>query len=149
MFEKENLNNYEEENKWLNSKYNKTSIYVPGKAITENEDGEMKFYYLEDINNFVYGQDVMADYLFNSTQLEDKEKEAVARIKSTNALLHQQGLHAFYIRKEKSQDYLFFLSEEQPEVFFKVKYENYIQLNEEKLPASQATEIEKAIEIII
>lgn len=148
MFEKENLNNYEEESKWLNSKYNKTIIYVPGKAITENEDGEMKFYYLEDINDFVYGQDVLADYLFNSIELENKENELVARIKSANAFLHQQSLHGFYIRNEKSQDYLFFLSEENPEVFFKVEYENYTQLDKTKLPTAQVTEIEKAIEIV-
>lgn len=137
------LKNYETENTWLNTPYNKTIAYVPGKGVTENERGEIQFYYLDNINDFVYGQDIEPEFLFPQYAMEPDELESLAKLRAANTYLNGIGLHAVYLRTEKKKPYLFFLSENYPDKYFKILYEKHTELTAE-LPAVKANTIETA-----
>ena len=70
----ENLRNYEAEEEFLNSPYNKSTYYIPGKVITVDEDENIRFLPVDDISDFNYGQDIEPLYLFEEYLLWKKAK---------------------------------------------------------------------------
>lgn len=152
LLENENLMNYEAEKKFITSPYNKLSFYIPGKGITVDDDGNIRFLPIGDINEFVYGQDIEPELLFDEYQLTAEEKEKIRELQRINAQIAQKGISAVYLRKEKSKYFIFITTDDNPEVFYKIS-ENDIDnavkriLEIEALPGAAANTLEKAYEI--
>ncbi len=144
LLENENFINYEIEKNFIMSPYNKSSFYIPGKGITVDEDGNIRFYPLDDINDFVYGQDIESEFLFDAFQLTSEEKENIKQLQSVNVLLDNEELSAVYMRKENNQLFLFLTSESSPEVFYKVADTDINKVTKDKLPKIPPNKIENA-----
>ena len=149
LLENENLMNYENERKLITSPYNKSSYYIPGKGITVDEDNNIRFYPLEEMGEFVYGQDIEPEYLFDDYLLTTKEKDQIKELKRYDELLNRQGCSAVYLRKEKNILYLFLTSETDPEAFYKIRADKVDNLKKEDLPQTQANTLDKALNIEI
>ena len=78
LLENENMGDYEFEKKVLNSAYNKASFYIPGKEIIIDENSNIKFHPIDDIDDFNYSQDIEEEYLFDEYQLTVDEKNAIS-----------------------------------------------------------------------
>ena len=94
----ENLRNYEAEEEFLNAPYNKSTYYIPGKVITVDEDENIRFLPVDDISDFIYGQDIEPLYLFEGYLLEQEEKAQIAKLKAINLILVDYSLQAVYVR---------------------------------------------------
>lgn len=147
--ENENLMNYEEEKKFITSPYNKLSYYIPGKGITIDEDGNIRFLPLGDISEFIYGQDIEPEYLFDEYQLTAEEKEKIRELQKLDANLEPKGISAVYMRKENSKSFVFITTEDNPEVYYKITAADVGNADKEKLPRAAANTLENAYEIKI
>ncbi len=144
LLENENLMNYETEKNFILSPYNKSSFYIPGKGITVDEEGNIRFYPLDDINDFVYGQDIESEFLFDAFQLTSEEKENIKQLQNVNAMLDNEGISAVYMRKENNHLFLFLTLESNPEVFYKVADTDIDKVTKDKLPKIPPNKIENA-----
>lgn len=149
LLENENLMNYETERKFITSPYNKSSYYIPGKGITIDEDDNIRFYPLEEIDEFVYGQDIEPEFLYNDYLLTSEEKGLIEQIRYFDAVLNIEELAAVYLRKEKNILFLFLTSEDNPEAFYKIRADKVDNLKKENLPQIQANTLDKALYIEI
>ena len=127
----DNLRNYEAEEEFLNSPYNKSTYYIPGKVITIDEDGNIRFLIIDDISSFVYGQDIEPQFLFDEYLLDVQEKALVAKLRAINSVISVYNIQAVYIRQENDTEYIFIISNENPEQFWKISYAdiNFINSN--------------------
>lgn len=147
LLENENLMNYEAEKNFILSPYNKSSFYIPGKGITLDENGNIRFFPLDDINDFVYGQDIEPEILFDEYQLTNAEKELIKKLQNANGILTPQGLSAIYMREEKNHLFIFLTVEDNPEVFYKIPAEDIDKVNRDELPSISPNKLEKALYI--
>lgn len=147
LLENENLMNYEAEKNFILSPYNKSSFYIPGKGITLDENGNIRFFPLDDINDFVYGQDIEPEILFDEYQLTNKEKELIKKLQNANGILNPQGLSAIYMREEKNHLFIFLTVEDNPEIFYKIPAEDIDKVNRDELPSISPNTLEKALYI--
>lgn len=147
LLENENFMNYEEEKKFITSPYNKLSYYIPGKGITVDEDGNIRFLPLGDISEFIYGQDIEPEYLFDEYQLTAEEKEKIRELQKLNAELEPKGISAVYMRKENSKSFVFITTDDKPELFYKISVDDIGNAVKEKLPRTAANTLENAYEI--
>lgn len=147
LLENENMGNYEFEKKVLNSAYNKASFYIPGKEIIIDENSNIKFHPIDDIDDFNYGQDIEEEYLFDEYQLTVDEKNAVHKLISINNDIAKNNLAAVCIRKEKNIEILYFLNEIDY-LFYKIPLDKYNLIDLSKTKSDgQNTSIEKAISV--
>lgn len=144
LLENENLMNYETEKKFIMSPYNKSSFYIPGKGITVDEDGNIRFYPLDDMNDFVFGQDIEPEFLFDEYQLTNEEKEQIHQLQNINTVLSQKGLSAVYMRNEKKQIFIFLTDEDKPDVFYKILSEDIEKTSRNNLPDIPSNTIQNA-----
>lgn len=145
LLENENMGNYEFEKKVLNSDYNKASFYIPGKEIIIDENSNIKFHPIDDIDDFNYSQDIEEEYLFDEYQLTVDEKNAVHKLISINNDIAKNNLAAVCIRKEKNIEFLYFLNEIDY-LFYKIPLDKYNLIDLSKTKSDgQNTSIEKAI----
>ena len=144
LLENENLMNYETEKKFIMSPYNKSSFYIPGKGITVDEDGNIRFYPLDDMNDFVFGQDIEPEFLFDEYQLTNEEKEQIHQLQNINTVLSQKGLSAFYMRNEKKQIFIFLTDEDKPDAFYKILSEDIEKISKNILPDIPSNTIQNA-----
>lgn len=144
LLENENLMNYETEKNFIMSPYNKSSFYIPGKGITVDEDGNIRFYPLDDINEFVFGQDIEPEYLFDDYLLTIEEKDIIKQLQKANQALNKNNISAVYMRYEKSELYFFITTEDNPETFYKISNDKLSEVTQEKLPKIPQNTIEKA-----
>jgi len=145
LLENENLHNYEFEKKALNSSYNKASFYIPGKEITVDENSNIKFHPIDDIDDFNYGQDIEEEYLFGEYQLSIEEKSIIRQLISINKDLNQKNLAAICIRQEQNVKLLYFLNEADYS-FYKIELNKYKSIDVSKLKSNENNKsIEKAI----
>ena len=141
----ENLRNYEAEEEFLNSPYNKSTYYIPGKVITVDEDENIRFLPVDDIRDFNYGQDIEPLYLFEEYLLEQKEKVQIAKLKAINSILADYSLQAVYLRVEDETEYFFVISNENPEQYWKVKYSDINNIRSNEAFVNGSDKIEHAI----
>ena len=144
MNKNENLRSYEAEEEFLNSPYNKSAYYIPGKVITVDEDGNIRFSVADDIDDFVYGQDIEPQFLFEEYLLEQTEKAQVAKLKAINSIISEYELQAVYLRMENETEYFFVISNENPEQYWKVKYSDINNINSNGLFVNGSDRIEHA-----
>lgn len=144
MNKNENLRNYEAEEEFLNSPYNKSTYYIPGKVITVDEDGNIRFSVADDIDDFVYGQDIEPQFLFEEYLLEQAEKTQIAKLNAINSIISEYALQAVYLRVENETEYFFVISNENPEQYWKVKYSDINNVNSNKLFVNGSNKIEHA-----
>lgn len=149
LLENENLMNYENERKFIISPYNKSTYYIPGKGITVDEDKNIRFYPLEEINEFIYGQDIEPENLFDEYLLTAEEKAQIKELKRYDEILNRKGCSAVYLRKEKNILYLFLTSETDSEAFYMIRADKIDNLKKEDLPQIQANTLDKALYIEI
>lgn len=149
LLENENLMNYETERKFITSPYNKSSYYIPGKGITIDEDDNIRFYPLEEIDEFVYGQDIEPEFLFNDYLLTSEEKGLIEQLIYFDTVLNIEELAAVYLRKEKNILFLFLTSEDNPEAFYKIRADKAKYLKKEDLPPISANTLDKALYVEI
>ncbi len=149
LLENENLMNYEAERKFITSPYNKSSYYIPGKGITIDEDDNIRFYPLEEIDEFVYGQDIEPEFLFDDYLLTSEEKELIEQLRYCDEVLNAEELAAVYLRKEKNILFLFLTSQDNPEAFYKIRADKAEVLKKEELPSIPANTLDKALYIEI
>lgn len=144
LFENENYMYYEVEKKFITSPYNKLSFYIPGKGITVDEDGNIRFLPLSNINEFIYGQDIESEFLFDEYQLTKQEKENVKELQKINIVLNQKSISAVYMRKENSTSFIFITTDDNPEVFYKISKKDARKAVKEKLPYAEPNTLDKA-----
>lgn len=144
MNKNENLRTYEAEEEFLNSPYNKSTYYIPGKVITVDEDENVRFSVADDIDDFVYGQDIEPQFLFEEYLLEQTEKAQVAKLKAINSIISEYELQAVYLRIENETEYFFVISNENPEQYWKIKYSDINNINSNKLFVNGSDKIEHA-----
>lgn len=149
LFENENLMNYEAERKFILAPYNKSSYYIPGKGITVDEDNNIRFYPLEEIDEFVYGQDVEPEFLYEDYLLKNEEKEQIKQLQLYDVAVKRFGYAAVYLRREKNILYLFLTSEDNPEAFYKIQAEKAADLKKGSLPDIQRNTLETALYVEI
>lgn len=147
LLENENLMNYEAEKKFITSPYNKLSYYLPGKGITVDDDGNIRFLPIGDINEFIYGQDIEPEYLFDEYQLTAEEKEKIRELQKINTDLNPKGISAVYMRKENLRTFVFITTDDNPEVFYKITVVDVDNADKVKLPPAAANTLENAYEI--
>lgn len=141
----ENLRNYEAEEEFLNAPYNKSTYYIPGKVITMDEDENIRFLPVDDISDFIYGQDIEPLYLFEGYLLEQEEKAQIAKLKAINLILVDYSLQAVYLRAEDNTEYIFIISNENPEQYWKVKYFDINNIRSNEAFVNGSDKIEQAI----
>lgn len=141
----ENLRNYEAEEEFLNAPYNKSTYYIPGKVITVDEDENIRFLPVDDISDFIYGQDIEPLYLFEGYLLEQEEKAQIAKLKAINLILVDYSLQAVYLRVEDNEEYIFIISNENPEQYWKVKYFDINNIRSNEAFVNGSDKIEQAI----
>lgn len=141
----ENLRNYEAEEEFLNAPYNKSTYYIPGKVITMDEDENIRFLPVDDISDFIYGQDIEPLYLFEGYLLEQEEKAQIAKLKAINLILAAYSLQAVYLRVEDNTEYIFIISNENPEQYWKVKYSDINNIRSNEAFVNGSDKIEQAI----
>ncbi len=149
LLENENLMNYETERKFITSPYNKSSYYIPGKGITIDENNNVRFYPLEEIDEFAYGQDIEQEFLYEDVLLTTEEKVLVQKLRIFNEILSAEQLAAVYLRKEKNILFLFLTSEDNPEAFYKIRADKAKDLKKENLPPISANTLDKALYVEI
>lgn len=149
LLENENLMNYETERKFITSPYNKSSYYIPGKGITIDENNNVRFYPLEETDEFVYGQDIEPEFLYEDVLLTTEEKVLVQKLRIFNEILSAEQLAAVYLRKEKNILFLFLTSEDNPEAFYKIRADKAKDLKKEDLPPISANTLDKALYVEI
>lgn len=147
LLENENFMNYEAEKKFITSPYNKLSFYIPGKGITVDDDGNIRFLPIGNINEFIYGQDIEPEFLFDEYQLTAEEKEKIRELQDINAKLTNKDISAVYMRKENSKSFVFITTDNNPEVFYKVTVADVGNADQAKLPRASANTLENAYEI--
>ncbi len=141
----ENLRNYEAEEEFLNAPYNKSTYYIPGKVITVDENENIRFLPADDISDFIYGQDIEPLYLFEGYLLEQEEKAQIAKLKAINLILVDYSLQAVYLRVEDNEEYIFIISNENPEQYWKVKYSDINNIRSNEVFVNGSDKIEQAI----
>lgn len=141
----ENLRNYEAEEEFLNAPYNKSTYYIPGKVITVDEDENIRFLPVDDISDFIYGQDIEPLYLFEGYLLEQEEKAQIAKLKAINLILVDYSLQAVYLRAEDNEEYIFIISNENPEQYWKVRYSDINNVRSNEAFVNGSDKIEQAI----
>lgn len=141
----ENLRNYEAEEEFLNAPYNKSIYYIPGKVITVDEDENIRFLPVDDISDFIYGQDIEPLYLFEGYLLEQEEKAQIAKFKAINLILVDYSLQAVYLRAEDNEEYIFIISNENPEQYWKVRYSDINNIRSNETFVNGSDKIEHAI----
>lgn len=144
LLENENYMDYETERRFITSPYNKLSFYIPGKGITVDEDGCIRFYPMADIDEFVFGQDIEPELLFADYQLTPEEKVAIKKLQNYNALLNEKNISAVYMRSEKEQLFLFITTEDRPEIFYKISEADIDKVVKDKLSETQPNTISSA-----
>ena len=144
LLENENYMDYETERRFITSPYNKLSFYIPGKGITVDEDGCIRFYPMADIDEFVFGQDIEPELLFADYQLTPEEKDAIKKLQNYNALLNEKNISAVYMRSEKEQLFLFITTEDRPEIFYKISEVDIDKVVKDKLSETQHNTISSA-----
>lgn len=133
LLENENFMNYEAERKFITSPYNKLSFYIPGKGVTVDENDNIRFYPMADIDEFVYGQDIEPEMLFDDYQLTPDEKEQIRQLQRYNTNLNEKDISAVYMRYEKGKLFLFITTKENPEVFYKISENATDGISKDKL----------------
>lgn len=141
----ENLRNYEAEEEFLNAPYNKSTYYILGKVITVDEDENIRFLPVDDISDFIYGQDIEPLYLFEGYLLEQEEKAQIAKLKAINLILVDYSLQAVYLRVEDNTEYIFIISNENPEQYWKVKSSDINNIRSNEAFVNGSDKIEQAI----
>ncbi len=144
LLENENLMDYETERKFITSTYNKLSFYIPGKGITVDEDGCIRFYPMTDIDEFIFGQDIEPELLFDDFQLTPEEKNVIRKLQKYNVLLNEKNISVVYMRLEKKQLFLFVTTEDRPEVFYKITEADIDKVVKDKLSETQPNTISSA-----
>lgn len=144
LLENENLMDYETERKFITSTYNKLSFYIPGKGITVDEDGCIRFYPMTDIDEFIFGQDIEPELLFDDFQLTPEEKNVIRKLQKYNVLLNEKNISVVYMRLEKKQLFLFVTTEDRPEVFYKITEADIDKVVKDKLSETQSNTISSA-----
>ena len=144
LLENENLIDYETERRFITSPYNKLSFYIPGKGITVDEDGCIRFYPMPDIDEFIFGQDIEPELLFDDFQLTPEEKNAIRELQKYNLLLNEKDISVVYKRLEKKQLFLFITTEDRPEVFYKISEADIDKVVKDKLSEAQPNTISSA-----
>lgn len=144
LLENENLMDYETERKFITSTYNKLSFYIPGKGITVDEDGCIRFYPMTDIDEFIFGQDIEPELLFDDFQLTPEEKNVIRKLQKYNVLLNEKNISVVYMRLEKKQLFLFVTTEDRPEVFYKITEADIDKVIKDKLSETQPNTISSA-----
>lgn len=144
LLENENLMDYETERRFITSPYNKLSFYIPGKGITVDEDGCIRFYPMPDIDEFIFGQDIEPEHLFDDFQLTPEEKNAIRELQKYNLLLNEKDISVVYMRLEKKQLFLFITTEDRPEVFYKISEADIDKVVKDKLSETQPNTISSA-----
>lgn len=147
LLENENFMNYETEKNFIMSPYNKSSFYIPGKGITVDEDGNIRFYPLDDINEFVFGQDIEPEFLFDEYLLTLSEKEQIKKLKDINLRLTEKEIVVVYMRYENKELFLFVTTENNPEVFYKISESNLDKITKNDLSNKSPNNLETAIYI--
>ena len=144
LLENENLMDYETERRFITSPYNKLSFYIPGKGITVDEDGCIRFYPMTDIDEFIFGQDIEPELLFDDFQLTPEEKNVIRKLQKYNFLLNEKDISVVYMRLEKKQLFLFITTEDRPEVFYKISEADIDKVVKDKLSETQPNTISSA-----
>ncbi len=144
LLENENLIDYETERRFITSPYNKLSFYIPGKGITVDEDGCIRFYPMTDIDEFIFGQDIEPELLFDDFQLTPEEKNAIRELQKYNVQLNEKDISVVYMRLEKKQLFLFITTENRPEVFYKISEADIDKVVKDKLSETQPNTISSA-----
>lgn len=144
LLENENLMDYETERRFITSPYNKLSFYIPGKGITVDEDGCIRFYPMTDIDEFIFGQDIEPELLFDDFQLTPEEKNVIRKLQKYNFLLNEKDISVVYMRLEKKQLFLFVTTEDRPEVFYKISEADIDKVIKDKLSETQPNTISSA-----
>ena len=144
LLENENFMDYETERRFITSPYNKLSFYIPGKGITVDEDGCIRFYPMADIDEFVFGQDIEPELLFADYQLTPEEKDTIKKLQNYNALLNEKNISAVYMRSENEQLFLFVTTEDRPEIFYKISEVDIDKVVKDKLSETQHNTISSA-----
>ncbi len=144
LLENENYMDYETERRFITSPYNKLSFYIPGKGITVDEDGCIRFYPMADIDEFIFGQDIEPELLFDDYQLTPEEKDAIRKLQNYNTLLSEKSISVVYMRSEKEHLYLFITTEYRPEVFYKISEADIDKVVKDKLSETQSNTISSA-----
>lgn len=144
LLENENLMNYETEKNFIMSPYNKSTFYIPGKGITVDEEGNIRFYPLDDINDFVFGQDIEPEFLFDGYQLTIEEKEFIRQLQNTNRKLNPKGISAVYMKMEKNKSFFIITTDDNPETFYKISCDDADKVKKEILPKIPPNKIEKS-----
>lgn len=144
LLENENLIDYETERRFITSPYNKLSFYIPGKGITVDEDGCIRFYPMTDIDEFIFGQDIEPELLFDDFQLTPEEKNAIRELQKYNVQLNEKDISVVYMRLEKKQLFLFITTENRPEVFYKISEADIDKVVKNKLSETRLNTISSA-----
>ena len=144
LLENENLIDYETERRFITSPYNKLSFYIPGKGITVDEDGCIRFYPMTDIDEFIFGQDIEPELLFDDFQLTPEEKNAIRELQKYNVQLNEKDISVVYMRLEKKQLFLFITTENRPEVFYNISEADIDKVVKDKLSETQPNTISSA-----
>lgn len=144
LLENENLIDYETERRFITSPYNKLSFYIPGKGITVDEDGCIRFYPMTDIDEFIFGQDIEPELLFDDFQLTPGEKNAIRELQKYNVQLNEKDISVVYMRLEKKQLFLFVTTEDRPEIFYKISEADIDKVVKDKLSETQPNTISSA-----
>lgn len=140
----EDLSLFESEKEMLEDGYNKSIFYLPGKIITEDLDGEIAFYLIEDISQFEYGQGIESEFLKPSYLLSPEDKEVIRKLKMFNAFFENSGFAAVRLTTEEKVEYIT-LANEKTGRFFKLKADNYTSVNPDKISSDGSEDMEKAV----
>ena len=136
--ENENLHNYNAEAAWLLSPYNALRFYIPGKGITVDEDGNIRFIPLGDISEFVYGQEIESDLLFDEYQLSADEKQNIKELLTVNESTKTKGIAVVYKRIENKKLFFFITTDNNPELFYKIPADEIEQITAGELAKAKA-----------
>lgn len=140
----EDLSLFESEKEMLQDEFNKSIFYLPGKIITENSDGEIAFYPIEDISQFEYGQGIESEFLKPAYLLPPKDKEVIRKLKMFNAFFENLGFAAIRLTTEEKVEYIT-VANEKTGRFFKLKADNYTTVNLEEISSGGSEDLEKAV----
>lgn len=140
----EDLSLFESEKEMLQDEFNKSIFYLPGKIITEDSDGEIAFYLIEDISQFEYGQGIESEFLEPFYFLTPKERERIAQLKMFNKFFENSGFAAVRLTTEEKIEYITVINENTGR-FFKLKADNYTAVNLKEISSGGSEDMEKAV----
>ncbi len=122
----ENLKQYEYEKDLLNSIYDKTIYYIPGKAITISDNNKYKFMFIGEKEYFNINEMIQTKHLYPLDTLTKDEKEKIEYLKNLNQETLKYNIQTIETYIDNKVEYVIF-SHTETNTYYKLDKNSLIE----------------------